>query len=134
MTEPEMTEPKVDEAEMTEAETPTTDEPMATAESTAATEAPVAADEPPVAQRHPLRLLAEIRGLPLYVTTTPDSLLKRVLARVRDLRDEDVRGFQLVRDIPKRATTADQRATFAWDLPPGWDPSMTSGSRLARAA
>jgi|GEM_PF-569532 len=83
------------------------------------------ADEPPVEQRHPLRLLAEIRGLPLYLTTTPDSLMKRVLAKVRGMRDEDVRGFQLVRDKPERATTADLRSTLSWDLPPGWDPSPT---------
>ncbi len=84
------------------------------------------ATEPPVEQRHPLRLLAEIRNFPLYLNTTPDSLMKRVLARVRELRDEDVRGFQLVRDTPKRATTADVRADFAWDLPPGWEPSPTA--------
>ncbi len=82
--------------------------------------------DPPVEQRHPLRLLAEIRALPLYLTTTPDGLLKRVLARVRGTRDEDVRGFQLTVDKPSRATTADLRATYAWDLPPGWEPSPTA--------
>jgi hypothetical protein len=82
--------------------------------------------DPPVEQRHPLRLLAEIRGLPLYLTTTPDSLMKRVLAKVRGMKDEDVRGFQLVREKPERATTADLRSTLSWDLPPGWDPSPTT--------
>jgi len=82
--------------------------------------------DPPVEQRHPLRLLAEIRGLPLYLTTTPDSLMKRVLARVRGMRDEDVRGFQLLREKPERATTADLRNTLSWDLPPGWDPSPST--------
>lgn len=84
------------------------------------------ANEPPVDQRHPLRLLAEVRSFPLYLTTTPDSLMKRVLARVRGLRDDDVRGFQLIRNTPERATAADKRADYAWDLPPSWEPSPTA--------
>ena len=73
--------------------------------------------------RHPLRLLAEITGLPLYLSTTPDSLLREVLVRVRGLNPfDDVRGFQLVRERPVKALNSDQRSAFSWDLPPGWDP------------
>ncbi len=79
------------------------------------------------AERHPLRLLAEIGGLPLFVSTTPDSLLREVLVRVRGLDPLDhVRGFQLVRERPAKAISSDQRAGFSWDLPPGWDPASAT--------
>lgn len=77
---------------------------------------------PPVASRHPLRLLAEITALPLYVCTTSDGLLARTLMRARKLQeDQDVRGFHLVRDKSNHPGLV--RIDAQRDLPAEWEPS-----------
>ena len=75
----------------------------------------------PVERRHPLRLLAEITAFPLYLATTPDGLMQKVMSRVRGINSDDVRGFQLIRQPPDKDLTSDHRSSLAWDLPPGWD-------------
>jgi hypothetical protein len=71
----------------------------------------------------PLRRLAEISDFSLYLTTTPDALLERVLAAVRGLTEEEVRTFYLRRE---RATA---RLNDPLDLPRGWEPPHPATSR-----
>ena len=76
----------------------------------------------------PLRKLAEITDFPLYLTTTPDALLERVLAAIRGLTAEDVRAFYLrseQRPTRQKATRLDDPL----DLPRGWEPSPAASGR-----
>jgi hypothetical protein len=70
-----------------------------------------------------LRLLAEITDFSLYLTTTSDALLERVLAAVRGLTEKEVRTFYLRRDPAK------SRLDEPLDLPRGWEPPNPVASR-----
>jgi hypothetical protein len=76
----------------------------------------------------PLRKLAEIIEFPLYLTTTPDALLERVLTAVRALTFDDVCTYYLRRE----RSSAGQKATRLddpLDLPRGWEPPTIISAR-----